>query len=82
MNDVQAISGRIKNLIAREDLALSPAGVVLFNSYTLFLKQLYDFANYLPLPYSVQLEDMFNSSEDLPRNVIQLSTPKKEDDDG
>ena len=46
---VYAISGRIKNILAREDIALSQVGSVLVNYFTLMLKELYDFSGTLPV---------------------------------
>ncbi|HWY36833.1 MAG TPA: hypothetical protein VNX68_19460, partial [Nitrosopumilaceae archaeon] len=77
-NDVYAISGRIKNIIARRDLALSPAGTILVNAYTLALKELHDFSEKLPAPYNEELKNLLIQKETLPGYVIGLSTPKRD----
>ncbi len=51
-DSVYAISSRIKNIVAVEDIALSPVGNILVNYYTLVLKDLHDFAEHLPEPYN------------------------------
>lgn len=77
-NDVYAISGRIKNIIARKDLALSTAGTFLVNAYTLALKELHDFSEKLPAPYNEELKNLLIQKETLPGCVIELSTPKRD----
>jgi hypothetical protein len=76
-NEIFAINGRIKNIVAREDIALSPVGNILINTYTHTLKDLYDFAELLPSPYGENLKALLLSKEDLPKNVIKLSSPKE-----
>lgn len=78
-NDIYAISGRIKNLIAREDMALMDAGLTLVNYYSLMLKDLYDFAQTLPPPYNNDLVRLLSQKEDLPKNVIKVSTLRQEE---
>ncbi len=75
-NDVYAISARVKNLIAKEDIALSPVGKVLVNYFTLALKTLYDFSDTLPEQYKRELDRVIESTENTPLLVIQVSTPK------
>ena len=79
-NDVWTISGRIKNLIAKENIAISPAGIVLVNIQTHFLKQLYDVSEkYLPPYESMVLNSILRTDgEDLPRSVISILTPNSE----
>jgi len=76
--DVYAISGRIKNMIAVKDLALSTAGLILVNTYTMVLKDLHDFAEKLPEPYKEELHKVLIQKEGLPEYVIHLSTPQQE----
>ncbi len=76
--DPLAISGRIKNIIAREDLAISPAGTFLVNYFTLFLHELYEFADKNPGVYNQELVKILNRGEELPKNVIKVSTPKND----
>lgn len=77
-NDVHTISARVKNLIAKEDIALSPVGKILVNYFTLVLKRLYDFSETLPEPYNKQLNDVIKMTEDMPLLVIKVSTPKEQ----
>lgn len=76
-NDVYAISGRIKNLIAKKDLALSPTGLILVNAFTLMLKDLYEYADNLTHPNSEALRKLLEEKESLPAYVIEVSTPKE-----
>lgn len=76
-NDVYAISGRIKNIIAREDVALSPVGTVLVNYFTLVLKDLYDFADTLEDSKKEALFRLLRAKEDTPLHIIQVATPKE-----
>lgn len=76
-NDVYAISGRVKNHIAVEDMALSPAGVVLVNYFSLMLKDLYDFSDKLPL-YGDELRKLLATKETLPMLVIKVSAPTEQ----
>lgn len=78
-DDIYAISGRIKNLIAMEAIALSRAGIYLVNVHTLFLKELHEFASGLDKDGREQLKEILFENEKLPKNVIKLSTPKEED---
>lgn len=77
-SDIYAISGRVKNIIAFSDIALSPVGNILVNSYVLVLKELHDFADKLPIPYNEELKELLIKKEGMPEYVIKLSTPKKE----
>lgn len=76
-NDVHAISGRIKNIIAREDMALSPVGKVLVNYYTLALKKLYDFSETLSGPHKEKLENLLITIEDVPMLIIKVANPEE-----
>src|ERR1700688_3174578 len=76
-NDIYDISGRIKNIIAREDLAMSPAGNILVNYFSLFLKDLYDFSYSLNSPCDMELRRILNKSENIPLNIIKVSSPKE-----
>jgi hypothetical protein len=76
-NDIYEIAGRIKNIIAKKDIALSPVGNILVNSYALVLKDLYDFADTLPMPLGDKLVDLLISKEGMPEYVIRLSQPKE-----
>lgn len=77
-NDTYTISARIKNLIAKEDIALSPVGKVLVNYFTLALKSLYDFSETLPPQYKHALDKVIESTENTPLLVIKVSTPKEQ----
>ncbi len=78
-NDVYGISGRIKNLIAKEDIALSKVGTILVNYHTLFLHSLYEFAdNNLDNPHYDSLMITLKNAESIPLNIIKASTPKEE----
>jgi hypothetical protein len=77
-NDVHTISARVKNLIAKEDIALSPVGKVLVNYFTLVLKNLYDFSETLPEPHKQRLNEVIGRTEDMPLLVIKVSTPKEQ----
>ena len=76
-NDLISIAGRIKNILAKEDIALSPVGNILVNSYTHVLKSIYDFSDNLPEPHNKALKNLLRSKEDLPKYVIKLSTSKE-----
>ena len=75
-DDIYAISGRIRNFMAKEDLTLTHAGEVLSNSYALFLQELHMFANSLPEDNKVLLKEILYSWEDLPCYVVKLCTPR------
>jgi hypothetical protein len=77
-NDIYDISGRVKNLIAMEDIALSPVGTVLVNYHTLMLKGLYDFSDGLPEPHNSGLKRLLGQAENVPLSVIKVSSPKEE----
>lgn len=77
-NDIYAISSRIKNIIARKNIALSPVGTILVNAYSLVLKDLYDFAEkYSSDSHMNELINLLRSKEDMPLYIIKLSTPKE-----
>lgn len=76
-NDIYEISGRIKNILARKDVSLSPAGNILVNTYALMLKDLYDFSEKLPEMYKRELVRLLLSKEGLPEYVIRLTTPEE-----
>jgi len=76
-NDIYQISGRLKNILASADMALSPAGTVLINLYTHVLKSLYDFAESLPAPHNQELMALLLTKEEFPKDVIKLTLPKK-----
>jgi len=78
-NDIYNISGRVKNHIAKKDIALSPVGNILVNSYTLVLKDIYDWAETIPEFYRDQLNKILMSKEEMPAYVIKLSTPEDEE---
>lgn len=78
-HDIYAIAGRIKNIIANEGIALSPVGTILVNYYSLALKDFYDYSEKLPSPFKEELQTLLSSKEDVPCNVIKVSTLK---DDG
>jgi hypothetical protein len=75
--DIYQISGRIKNILASADIALSPAGTVLINTYALMLKDVYDFADTLSEPQKTALNHLLGTKEGLPKYVIQLTQPPK-----
>ncbi len=77
-NDIYELSGRIKNLIAFEGLGLSPAGLVLVNMQTHFLKKLYDFSDTVSSPERERLISILREGEDLPRAVMSILTPKED----
>lgn len=78
-NDIYSVNGRIKNIIAREDISLSPVGNVLVNYYSLMLKDLYDFAESISDPCCRHaLKDLLLSKENLPMLVIKVSTPEEQ----
>lgn len=79
LNDVYGISGRIKNLIANEDIALSKVGTILVNYHTLFLHELYEFGKILNSDVEEHaLVKILNKGESIPLNIIKAATPKKE----
>jgi hypothetical protein len=80
-NDIYQIVGRIKNLIAVEDIALSPAGNVLVNTYALALADLYRFSDTLSQEQGDSLRKILSQKEDLPRYVIKLVNPEPEEPD-
>lgn len=77
-NDVYAISGRIKNLIATNDLTLTSTGNILVNYYTLVLKELYDFANNLDEKNKEDLNKILINAETMPVKFIGVITPKED----
>lgn len=77
-DDIYAISGRIENFMAREDLSLTGAGKILSNTFSLFLLELHKFADTLPEDERAQLKEILYKKEDLPCYVIKLCTPKPE----
>lgn len=79
MNDVYSVSARIENSIAKANLDLSPYGRILCNSYSLVLKDLYDFADCLPKQDSDNLRKILTEKEKFPLYVIDLCTPKEEE---
>jgi hypothetical protein len=78
VNDIYEIGGRVKNHIAREDIAISPVGEVLVNYYTLMLKELYDFTLTLSLADRSRLELLLNKNENIPMLIIKVATEKQE----
>ena len=77
MNDIAGVNGRIKNILDRSDIALSPVGNILINSYTMVLVDLYAFSEKLPEPFRRDLLSLLESKEGMPELVIRLSTPKE-----
>ena len=77
-NDIYDILGRVKNIIAREDIALSPVGTILVNYFSLMLLNLYKFAENLPTDNRESLERYLEAHENLPLLVIKTSMPKDE----
>lgn len=77
-DDIYAISGRIENFMAREDLSLTGAGKILSNTFSLFLLELHKFADTLPEDKKTLLKEVLYSRESLPCYVIRLCTPKPE----
>lgn len=77
-NDIYAIVGRIKNLIAKDDLALTESGKILVNTYALVLKELHDFSEKLPGAFYKELSELLIKKESLPHYVLSLSTPKED----
>lgn len=78
ISDIYAISGRVKNIIAKEGIDLSPVGTILVNYYTLVLKDLHDFANNLPEPHRGQMLNLLLARENMPCNVIKVCMPNEE----
>lgn len=78
-NNIYEISGRVKNLIAMEDIAVSPVGTVLVNYYSLVLKDLYDFAETLPATDRDRLDLLLRSKENLPMLVIKVGSALQEE---
>lgn len=76
-NDIYAISGRIKNIIAREDIALSESGNVLVNYFSLMFKDLYDLSEKMPKPYSDLLSNLLSDKESIPYYIVKVSSPKE-----
>jgi hypothetical protein len=75
-NDIYEINGRIKNHIARENIALSPVGTILVNYFSLFFKDLYDFTEkYDHHPHIEELKNIINKNEKMPLLIIQSSIP-------
>jgi len=72
-NDVYDIGGRVKNLIAKEDIALSRVGEILVNHFTLFAKELYDFADTLNETDRSNLLCVINKNLDVPMKIIKVS---------
>lgn len=77
-HDIYSINGRIKNIIAKDDIALSPVGTILVNYYCHALKAFYDYSDKLPAPFKEELQAVIEKEEDLPKKVIEASTPKEE----
>lgn len=73
-NDIYRISGRVKNIIAKEDIALSQVGTILVNYFSLMLKDLYDFSETLPTGYGEQLRNELLKKESVPMLIIKVST--------
>lgn len=61
--DLYAISGRMKNLVSRRNLDLLGAGTVMINTLTLFLKELHDLSDTLPLDRKALKEKLFRAEE-------------------
>ena len=78
-NELHAINGRIKNHLARKDLALTPAGTILINSFSFLVKDLYDFADTLVDADAYVLKKIVENAETLPLNVLTLTTPSAEE---
>lgn len=72
-HDIYAISARVKNLIAREDIALAQNGLYLVNLFSLFLNELYNFSDTLSEPQQSLLQGILSSHEALPMNIMKLS---------
>ena len=72
-NDVYEISGRIKNIIANNDIALSRVGEILVNYYTLAFKDLYDFSETLDETDRANLQCVLRKNEDVPMKIIKVS---------
>lgn len=77
-DDIYAIAGRIKNLIAMEDLGLTQSGLYIVNAHALNLKDLHDCANKIPEPFKNELKNLIFSQETMSRNILKLATPKEE----
>ena len=78
-NNIYDIAGRVKNNIAMEGLAISPAGTVLVNMHTHFLKKLYDFSETLEGLQRKQLQDLLRyEGEDVPVKILTVLTPQDE----
>jgi hypothetical protein len=77
-NSIYEIKARIGNKIASSDIALSPVGEVLVNYFSLALKDLYDFSDTLPLEQRSKLNSILAQKEDVPKQIIQVATPKEE----
>jgi len=78
MNDINSISARIKNIIARQDIALSPVGKILVNYFTLMFKDLYDFSETLQELDKSKLNYLLEQKESLPCQIIQVASPKEQ----
>lgn len=78
MNDIYQITSRMKNFIAREGIALSPAGKILLNTYALAVKDLYDFADTLADDPKQRLRDLLASKENVPAYIIKLTSPQSQ----
>ena len=77
-NDIYDILGRVKNIIAREDIALSPVGTILVNYFSLMLLNLYKFTERLSTDEGESLGRLLEAHENLPLLVIKTSMPKDE----
>jgi hypothetical protein len=78
-NDLHSINGRIKNHLARKDLAVTPAGTILINSFCFLLKDLYDFADTLVEADAYELNKIIERTETMPLNILTLTTPSAEE---
>jgi hypothetical protein len=77
-DDIYAISGRVKNIIAKEDIPLSPVGTILVNYFSLMLKDLYDFAETLDETDKSNLKCLLKQKESVPLSIIRAAMPKDE----
>lgn len=77
-NDIYEIKARVANIIAREDIALSPVGRILVNYFSLLFKDLYDLSETLPEERRQFMQYYLKERESLPMTIIKVATPKKE----
>lgn len=75
-DDIYALTGRMKNIIASDGISLSPAGTILLNTFALALKDLYDFSDTLPAESGQALKNLLATKEGLPCYVIKLTSPR------